>query len=671
MIWNLLSRRIHYWISPFLAIPILIIVCSGILLQVKKQWSWVQPSEQRGKGSVPHIDFPTLLHSLQQQDDSPVAGWDDVQRIDVRPSKGMAKVTLKSGWEVQVDMQDGAILQTAIRRSDWIESIHDGSFFAGDITKLGVFLPSAVGLAVLWVTGAWLFWLPFAARRKRRLRKVAATTAGLILAACAVGEQNCTANESDRWNVVFILADDLGWGELGCYGQEKLLTPNIDRLAREGMRFTQHYSGAPVCAPSRCVLMTGKHMGHAEIRGNQQASKAFREFTEGQYPLSPEALTLASHLRAAGYATGAFGKWGLGPVGSTGDPNTKGFDLFFGYNCQAVAHSYYPATLWRNREKIPLNAKAASGHPKEMTGDEPADRWRSENYAPYRMIDEAEAFLERHIEQHADQPFFLYLPFIEPHVAMHPPQASIDRFPEEWDREPYRGGNGYTPHPRPRAAYAAMIHDLDSYVGRILKILDQRGIADRTLVVFSSDNGTTHAGQKEKSFHVGGVDAEFFNSTRDLRGYKGSVYEGGIRVPMIARLPGIIPAGTTNDTPCYFADWFPTLCDLLDLKKPSGLDGVSLVPILRDPNARLDQRPPMVWVFPEYGGQVAVRWGDNKLVRRGLATKNPGDWELYDLAADRGESKDLASTHPARVQEGVGILLKNMSENSIFPVRLP
>ncbi len=667
MNWNLLSRRIHYWITPFLAIPILIILCSGILLQVKKQWSWVQPPEQRGKGSVPHIDFPTLLHSIQQQDQATVAGWDDVQRIDVRPAKGMAKVTLKSGWEVQVDLQDGSILQTAVRRSDWIESIHDGSFFAGDTTKLGVFLPSAIALAVLWVTGLWMFWLPFSVRRKRKLRKGATTTAGLIIATCVFHSGTTTANEGERWNVVFILADDLGWGELGCYGQEKLRTPNIDRLAKEGMRFTQHYSGAPVCAPSRCVLMTGKHTGHAEIRGNLPAPKHFPEFNEGQYPLSAQALALASHIRQAGYATGAFGKWGLGPVGSTGDPNTKGFDLFFGYNCQSIAHSYYPATLWRNREKIPLNARPTSGHPKDPIGDEPAERWRAENYAPYRMIDEAEMFLR----EHADQPFFLYLPFIEPHVAMHPPQDSIDRFPKEWDPQPYRGGNGYTPHPRPRAAYAAMIHDLDSYVGRILDALDRHGIADRTLVVFSSDNGTTHAGQKEKEFHVGGVDAEFFQSTADLRGFKGSVYEGGIRVPMIARLPGVIPAATTNDTPCYFADWFPTLCELLGLKTPSGLDGVSLMPILRDPKAQLEQRPPMVWVFPEYGGQVAVRWGDNKLVRRGLATKTPGDWELYDIAADRSEASDLAGTKPERVQEGIEILTRNMSENPVFPVRLP
>lgn len=671
MNWNLLSRRIHYWASPILALPILIILCSGILLQVKKQWSWVQPPEQKGKGSIPVIDFPTLLDRVQKQQQLGVTGWSDIQRIDVRPSKGIAKVSLKNGWEIQVDLEDGTVLQTAVRRSDWIESIHDGSFFGGNIAKLGVFLPSAIGLAILWITGAWLFWLPFSVQRKRKLRKAAATTASVMLAACLVNDQRIAANESERWNVVLILADDLGWGELGCYGQQKLRTPNIDRLAREGMRFTQHYSGAPVCAPSRCVLMTGKHTGHAEIRGNLPAPKRFPEFTEGQYPLSSQALTLASHVREAGYATAAFGKWGLGPVGSTGDPNSKGFDLFFGYNCQSIAHSYYPATLWRNREKIPLNARPASGHPKDPTGDEPAEQWRGESYAPYRMIDEAEAFLERHVNEHSDQPFFLYLPFIEPHVAMHPPQASIDRFPTEWDPEPYRGGNGYTPHPRPRAAYAAMIHDLDSYVGRILDTLDRRGIANRTLVIFSSDNGTTHAGQKEKTFHVGGVDANFFQSTLDLRGFKGSVYEGGIRVPMIARLPGVIPAGTVNDTPCYFADWFPTLCDLLGRNTPEGLDGVSLVPTLRDPKTRLDSRPPMVWVFPEYGGQVAVRWGNNKLVRRGLATQSPGDWELYNLGTDRSESSDLAATHPERVREGIDILLRNMDENPIFPVQLP
>ena len=281
---------------------------------------------------------------------------------------------------------------------------------------------------------------------------------------------------AERLNVVFILADDLGWGETGCYGQQKIPTPNIDRLASEGMRFTQHYSGAPVCAPSRCVLMTGKHLGHAEVRGNQQAKAKFPEFTEGQYPLSEQAVTIAQLLKRSGYATGAMGKWGLGPVGSTGDPNRKGFDLFFGYNCQAVAHSFYPAHLWRNDEKVIINAQPIRGHAKQPEGQVKLDDWIGETYAPKLMIAEAEKF----IEAHAAQKFFLYLPFIEPHVAMHPPRQSVEKFPVEWDSEVYRGGNGYLPHPRPRAAYAAMIHDLDSYVGRVLIALEQAGVADQT-----------------------------------------------------------------------------------------------------------------------------------------------------------------------------------------------
>jgi arylsulfatase A len=282
--------------------------------------------------------------------------------------------------------------------------------------------------------------------------------------------------QSPRLNVVFILADDLGWGELGVYGQTKIPTPNIDRLAAQGMRFTRHYSGAPVCAPARAVLMTGKHLGHAEIRGNLQARTRLPQFTEGQYPLSEGAVTLAQMFQRAGYATGAMGKWGLGPVGSTGDPNLKGFDLFFGYNDQSVAHSYYPPHLWRNAEKVTINAKPIPGHAKQPDGPVSMDAWIGETYAPGLMIAEAERF----IAQHASGPFFLYLPFIEPHVAMHPPRASVERFPAEWDTEPYRGANNYLPHPRPRAAYAAMIADLDSYVGRVVTALERATTAPRT-----------------------------------------------------------------------------------------------------------------------------------------------------------------------------------------------
>jgi arylsulfatase A len=471
---------------------------------------------------------------------------------------------------------------------------------------------------------------------------------------------------AEKLNVVFILADDLGWGELGCYGQKKIPTPNLDRLAAQGMRFTRHYSGAPVCAPSRCVLMTGKHLGHAEVRGNKQAKVTDPKFTEGQHPLSAAAVTIAQVFQRAGYATGAMGKWGLGPVGSTGEPNRKGFDLFFGYNCQAVAHSFYPASLWRNAERVPLNAKPIPGHAKQPQGDVKLSDWIGETYAPSLMVAEAEKF----IAAHASAPFFLYLPFTEPHVAMHPPRESVDRFPAEWDPQPYRGESGYLPHPRPRAAYAAMISDLDHHVGRVLAALDRIGAADRTLVVFSSDNGTTHAGPPGTQFHIGGADPKFFNSTAGLRAYKGSVYEGGIRVPMIARLPGRIPAGTVNATPGYFADWFPTLCDAAGLPKPGGLDGESLWPALTSGQSSARARP-MIWVFPEYRGQVAVQWGDFKLVRQGLATKTPGPWEVYNLATDPGETTDLAATQADLIRRTEDLLRREVDANPVFPLTIP
>lgn len=481
-------------------------------------------------------------------------------------------------------------------------------------------------------------------------------------------EPSRTETESRRkLNVVFILADDLGWGELGCYGQQRIPTPNIDRLAAHGMRFTQHYSGAPVCAPSRCVLMTGKHLGHAEIRGNMQAKRKFPEFTEGQYPISSEVPTIAGAFRDAGYKTGAIGKWGLGPVGSTGDPNRKGFELFFGYNCQEVAHSFYPRHLWRNDKQVIINERPIPGHAKQPEGEVRLEDWIGETYAPKLMIAEAEKF----IADHASQPFFLYLPFIEPHMAMHAPRTSVEKFPSEWDAQSYRGGNGYLPHPRPRAAYAAMINDLDGYVGRVLAALDRANLTDQTLVIFTSDNGSTHEGQGEPQFHIGGADPKFFNSTADLRGYKGSVYEGGIRVPMIARLPGKIPAGTVNATPGYFADWFPTLCEAANVTIPSGLDGQSLWPVLSGKIENLAERSPMIWVFPEYGGQVALRIGDFKILRRGLSTKSPGEWEVYDLGKDRSESTNIASSRPALVASAIEILKRDVDGNADFPLSIP
>ena len=488
----------------------------------------------------------------------------------------------------------------------------------------------------------------------------------LLLVRTAWAEPAGINSDKRALNVVFILADDLGWGELGCYGQQKIPTPHLDRLASQGMRFTRHYSGAPVCAPSRCVLLTGRHMGHAEIRGNIQAQKSFPQFTEGQYPLSARALTVAQVFRKAGYATGAIGKWGLGPVGSTGDPNTQGFDLFFGYNCQALAHSYYPTHLWRNAERISFNDHPVPGHRPQPSGEVRLEAQTAEHYAPTRMVAEAEQFIAAHRKDR----FFLYLAFIEPHVAMHPPKASVDRFPTSWDDEPYRGQNGYLPHPRPRAAYAAMISDLDDHVGRVMQALDSAGLTDRTLVVFTSDNGTTHPAGKNPRFGTGGVDSGFFNSTAGLRGYKGSVYEGGLRVPLIVRLPGRIPAGSVNDRPSYFADWFPTLCDAARLKTPRGLDGQSLWPQLMGRKNPAQHRP-MVWVFPEYGGQVAVRMNDFKAVRQRLKTPQPGAWELYNLKSDPNEQTDLAGQHPELIAKAETILRDQVAENPVFPVPIP
>jgi arylsulfatase A len=476
-----------------------------------------------------------------------------------------------------------------------------------------------------------------------------------------------TSQAKEPLNVVFILADDLGWGDLGCYGQEKIPTPNIDRLASQGIRFTQHYSGAPVCAPARCTLMTGKHLGHAEIRGNKQAKLKFPEFSEGQLPLSESAYTLAMHFQHAGYRTGAFGKWGLGSVGSTGSPELKGFDLFFGYNCQAVAHSFYPSHLWRNKERVSLNSKPIPGNAKQPTGEVKAEDWIGEIYAPDRMIAEAESFLR----ESADKPFFLYLPFIEPHVAIHPPKERLDAFPKEWDTKVYRGGNGYLPHPRPRAGYAAMVGDLDRYVGRIMSILEEKGIEDRTLVIFTSDNGPTHPQKAEPDFHVGGADIEFFKSAGSLRGFKGSVYEGGIRVPMIARLPGVIPPHTTSDAATYFPDWFPTLCDATQLKCPDDLDGESFWQVLRGTSKDWRRSQPMLWAFPEYTGQVAARDGKWKLVRKGLLTRKSDPWELYDLETDPNEQADVAANHPDIVQRLSRMLEKSIHPNKDFPIRIP
>lgn len=467
----------------------------------------------------------------------------------------------------------------------------------------------------------------------------------LLLAGIASALALTASPTLGRPNIVFILADDLGYGEVGCYGQEKIKTPNIDRLAKQGVRFTQHYTGAPVCAPARCVLMTGRHLAHAEIRGNKDSGNG-RMFP-GQWPITPEAFTIAEALKAEGYATGAFGKWGLGPSNTTGSPIKQGFDRFYGYNCQRNAHSYYPFFLDSNEREVRINKGLIYGHQQKPDGEVSADDYRLANYAPDLILKEALSF----IDKNRTHPFFLYLPFVEPHVSIQSPQEWIDRYPEEWDDEkgPYRGQNGYVPHPRPRAAYAAMISDLDDHVGQILDRLQKHQLTENTLVVFTSDNGTTHPG-RDPDFHIGGADAVFFESTAGLRGWKGGVYEGGIRVPCVMSWPGRIPADTVSAIPSYFPDWFPTLCAAAQVSLPDGdlLDGIDLLPTATG-NVVAAREEPMIWEFAGYGGQLAVRDGKWKAVRQGIRGKSPQDWELYNLNEDPGETTDLADQHPAIV----------------------
>ncbi|MDP6891211.1 MAG: arylsulfatase [Phycisphaerales bacterium] len=437
-------------------------------------------------------------------------------------------------------------------------------------------------------------------------------------------------------NVVLILADDLGWGEVGCHGQEKIPTPNIDRLAIDGMRLTSHWSGSPVCAPSRCVLLTGKHPGHAAVRNNWEAGGWGPDQTEGQFPLPDEEVTLAEVLGERGYTTGAIGKWGLGGPDTEGHPNRQGFDHWFGYLCQRVAHNYYPTHLWRNGEKVPLKGNSwFSAHQKI---EQPLDReqayeaeYLGETFASDLMRDEAVQFIENHAK---DGPFFLYYASPVPHVALQVPPDRLDAFPSEWDTEPYLGQKGYVPHPRPRAAYAAMIAGLDAEVGEILEALEHQGVAGSTIVIFTSDNGPTYAG---------GVDHEFFESAGPFRGLKGSVFEGGLRVPTIVRWPGHVPPGTTADIPSGFEDHLPTLCELTGTSAPTGIDGQSLASVLL--GDRSTPAPTRPYLYRELGGQQAIRVGPWKGVRRHLR-RGDTTMLLFNLDTDPGETTNVAAEHP-------------------------
>lgn len=460
----------------------------------------------------------------------------------------------------------------------------------------------------------------------------------------------------DRPNIILIMADDLGYGELGSYGQTKIRTPHLDQLAKEGMRFTRFYSGAPVCAPARCVLLTGRHLANAEIRGNKEVKP------EGQWPISEAAVTLPEMLRERGYSTGAMGKWGLGMVGSSGDPNTQGFDLYFGYNCQREAHSYFPDHLWRNNERVDLNNVNVPGHARLQEVPDDYSRFYGPEYAPDLMMAEAAGFLRQQAARYkkGGEPFFLYLPFVEPHLAMQPPQHWVEQYPTEWDEAPYLGTRGYTPHPRPRAGYAAMISDLDQHVGDVVDMVDELGLAGDTLIIFTSDNGPTH--------DVGGVDTTFFDSAGGLRGRKGSVYEGGLRVPMIARWPGKIRAGSSSQQVSAFQDVMPTLAAVSGANVPADADGISFLPSLLEKGEQI-QHEYLTWEFSGYGGLKAVLKGKWKAVQTRIH-KGGSPIELYDLASDPAEANNVAAAHPELIKEVIQIFRTDRIVNHSFPMRV-
>lgn len=468
---------------------------------------------------------------------------------------------------------------------------------------------------------------------------------------------------AEKPNVIFILADDLGYRELGSYGQEKIKTPYLDALAAQGMRFTRTYSGNAVCAPSRCVLMTGQHPGHATVRDNASVEP------EGQFPLRAEDLTLAELLKAEGYATGAFGKWGLGNMESPGNPLRQGFDRFFGYNCQAHAHSYYPATLWSDGEIVPLkNDPPVPGHEGLTPGADPADprsyeRFQGQDYAPDRIHEQAIAFLK----QNRDRPFFLYYPSVIPHLALHVPDEELEPYlAMQWNDPPFsRPKSGYTPHFTPRAAYAAMISKLDQQVGEIVALVDELGLGENTLIAFSSDNGATHLKQE--------VDVDFFKSVGELRGLKGELYEGGIRVPQLVRWTGKIAPGTTSDRVTGFEDWLPTILELIGAKAatPAAIDGISFAPTLL--GKKQDERPFLYREFPSYGGQQALwlgqRWKGIRTELKKKGVKPDLTVQLYDLEADPSEAEDVGAENPEVVKKIEGLMKSERvpSQDFAFP----
>lgn len=436
-------------------------------------------------------------------------------------------------------------------------------------------------------------------------------------------------------NVIYIYADDLGYGELGSYGQEKIETPHLDQLAKEGMRFTQHYTSTPVCAPARCMLLTGKHGGHSYIRGNYELGGFEDDKEGGQMPLHENAFTLGHLFKDAGYATAVIGKWGLGMANTTGSPLKQGFDYFYGYLDQKQAHNYYPTHLWENDQWDTLANSFIDVHRKVDSASATAETfayYKGKDYAITKMTEKAVSF----IRDQRDKPFFLYLPFTIPHVSLQAPEEYIRQYVGKFEESPYYGQKGYAATKYPLSTYAAMISYLDAQVGIVMDELKKMGIDDNTIIMFSSDNGPTFNG---------GVNASFFNSTGGLRGLKMDIFEGGIRVPFIARWPGKIDANTLSGLPSVQYDMMATFAELTGQTIPE-TDGISILPTLLGRSTEQKQRDFLYFEYHARGGQIAVRMGDWKAIKLDMLNDPESPWMLFDLKTDREESQDMASEHP-------------------------
>lgn len=436
--------------------------------------------------------------------------------------------------------------------------------------------------------------------------------AGILLGAMpamAAKVDKKASGKGARPNIIFILADDLGYGDLSCYGQQRYTTPNLDRLASNGVRFTNHYTGSSVSAPSRCALLTGMHTGHAAVRGNEEVDP------EGQQPMPATTVTIAKLLQQAGYKTGITGKWGLGYPGSVSTPNKMGFDYFFGYNCQREAHFAFPEHLWENDRRVEYPENRNAAH----------KTWSQEE-----IMSHAKTF----IRSNSRNPFFLYLSVTVPHAEMVLPEKHIKDFVGKYPEKPFPG-NHYGRQDYPHAAYAAMVTWLDGQVGELQSLLKSLNIDSNTVIMFASDNGP-HA--------EGGNDPYFFNSNGGYRGIKRDLYEGGIRTPLIVSWPKQVKPGQVSHHVGAFWDIMPTICDITSVKAPQNIDGVSFYPALM--GKKVQEHEYLYWEFHEMGKRQAIRMGKWKAVRLNVANPEKTKTELYDLSVDPYEKSDVSATNP-------------------------